>query len=88
LPISFTVYPKTTGDPNDGPLQRPEGKKYDFPRVGRGFIYEADSTALDVLAGTTESAIMPWSETVHVMEIMDSIRKQGHTFYPGHDEAL
>lgn len=86
LPLSFTVYPKMSGDPNFGNLKRPEGKKYDFPKVGRGFIYEADSTALAVLDGKLENAIMPWSETIQVMEIMDSIRKQNNYFYPGHDE--
>lgn len=88
MPLSFTVYPKLEGDPNAGSLERKEGKKYDFPRIGKGFVYEADDTALDVLAGRKESSIMPWSETIHVMEIMDSIRKQGDTFYPGHDEEL
>ena len=83
------MYPKVQGDPNsDGALQRGEGTKYDFPQVGRGFIYEADNTALDVLAGRKQSSIMPWSETLHVLEIMDSVRKQGDTFYPGHDEVL
>jgi len=88
MPLSFTVYPKLEGDPNAGSLERKEGKKYNFPRIGKGFVYEADDTALDVLAGRKESSIMPWSETIHVMEIMDSIRKQGDTFYPGHDEEL
>ncbi|KAK5075077.1 hypothetical protein LTR64_001282 [Lithohypha guttulata] len=88
LPLSFTVYPKMEGDPNSGSLQRGEGTKHDFAQIGRGFIYEADSTALDVLAGRKENAIMPWSETLHVLDIMDSIRKQGDTCYPGHDESL
>lgn len=88
MPLSFTVYPKVTGNPNDEVLKRSEGKKYEFPEIGRGFVYEADNTALDVLAGRKESSIMPWSETVQVMEMMDSIRKQGDTFYPGHDEAI
>lgn len=88
FPLSFTVYPKVEGDANERPLSRGEGQKYHFPSTGRGFVYEADNTALDVLAGRKESAIMPWSETIHVLEIMDSIRKQGDTFYPGHDETL
>lgn len=88
MPEAFTVYPKLEGDANVAPLKRGEGTRYDFPKVGRGFIYEADSTALDVLAGRKESSIMPWSETMRVMELMDSIRKQGQTFYPGHDEVL
>ncbi|CAH0028185.1 unnamed protein product [Clonostachys rhizophaga] len=75
-PHSFTVYPKWTGD------EKPEGKKYDFVRPQQGFIYEADNTALDLAAGKKESAIMPWSETIRVLEIMDEIRRQGGTVYP------
>lgn len=91
LPMSFTIYPKREHDPNSakpGEIPRLEGQKYDFPSTAKGFIYEADNTALDVLAGRKESSILPWSETIQVMEIMDSIRKQGDTFYPGHDESL
>ncbi|KAI9150623.1 D-xylose 1-dehydrogenase (NADP(+)) [Paramyrothecium foliicola] len=75
-PHSFTVYPKWTGE------QKPEGKKYDFKRQQQGFIYEADNTALDLAAGKKESSIMPWSETIRVMEIMDEVRRQGGTVYP------
>ncbi|KAI1844498.1 hypothetical protein JX266_009385 [Neoarthrinium moseri] len=74
-PRSFTVYPKWTGD------EKPQGKKYDFDRPQQGFIYEADNTALDLAAGRKESPVMPWSETIRVMEIMDEIRRQGGTKY-------
>lgn len=79
-PTSFTVYPKWTGP------EKPQGKKHDYKQAAQGFIYEADNTALDIAAGRKESAIMPWSETIRIMEIMDDIRKQGGTKYP-QDEA-
>lgn len=75
-PKSFTVYPKWTGD------VKPQGKKHDYERPQQGFIYEADNTALDLAAGKKESSIMPWSETIRVLEIMDEIRRQGGTKYP------
>jgi predicted dehydrogenase len=75
-PKSFTVYPKWTGD------QKPEGKKYDHEYKWQGFVYEADNTALDIAAGRKENSIMPWSETIRVMEVMDEIRRQGGTKYP------
>ncbi|KAI0009690.1 hypothetical protein F4779DRAFT_357122 [Xylariaceae sp. FL0662B] len=75
-PSSFTVYPRWTGD------EKPEGKKYDYAQAAQGFIYEADNTALDIAAGKKESSIVPWSETIRVMEIMDEIRRQGGTKYP------
>ncbi|KAM0275057.1 hypothetical protein ACHAQH_007618 [Verticillium albo-atrum] len=59
-----------------------EEKKYDFERPGMGFYWEADAVALDIAAGRTESAIMPWSETVRVMELMDEIRRQGGARFP------
>lgn len=75
-PKSFTVYPKWTGD------SKPEGKKYDYEKPQQGFIYEADNTALDLAAGKKSSSIMPWSETIRVLDIMDEIRRQGGTKYP------
>ncbi|CAG7559901.1 unnamed protein product [Fusarium equiseti] len=71
-PENFTVY-------MDGET---EGKKYDFEKPGRGFYWEADAVAMDIAAGKTESDIMPWAETVRVMEIMDEVRRQGGTKFP------
>lgn len=79
-PSSFTVYPRWTGS------DKPQGKKYDYSQATQGFIYEADNTALDLAAGRKESEIMPWSETIRIMDIMDEIRRQGGTKYP-HDES-
>lgn len=76
-PEAFTVYPKW----EDG-ADKPEGKRYDYKQAAQGFIYEADNTALDLAAGRKESTILPWSETIRVMEIMDEIRRQGGTRYP------
>ncbi|KAJ6032022.1 hypothetical protein N7540_002754 [Penicillium herquei] len=59
-----------------------EHTEYRFPVVGLGFVWEADNTALDVLEARKESSIMPWAATVHMMEIMDEIRRQGGTVYP------
>lgn len=78
-PRSFTVYPRWEGD------EKPQGKKYDYEQKWQGFVYEADNTALDIAAGKKESNIMPWSETIRVMEIMDEIRRQGGCVYP-HDK--
>ncbi|KAL4728954.1 hypothetical protein ACLX1H_003360 [Fusarium chlamydosporum] len=60
-PETFTVY-------KDGET---EGQKYEFEKPGRGFYWEADAVALDIAAGKVESDVMPWTETVRVMEIMD-----------------
>lgn len=70
-PSSFTVV-RASG----------ERKLYEFPKPGRGFIWEADSVALDISAGRKESAVMPWSETIRVMDILDEIRRQGGARFP------
>ncbi|KAK7740817.1 hypothetical protein SLS62_011021 [Diatrype stigma] len=80
-PQSFTVYPAWTGD------EKPAGRKYDYARPQQGFIYEADNTALDLAAGRKQSPIMPWAETVRVLEIMDDIRQQGGSTYPHEKKA-
>jgi hypothetical protein len=72
----FTVYPRWTG------VEKPVGKKYDYGLMPKGFVYEADNAALDLAAGRHESSVMPWLETIHMLEIMDQIRRQGGTVYP------
>ncbi|KAJ5568125.1 hypothetical protein N7450_010611 [Penicillium hetheringtonii] len=85
LPEAFTVYPKYEGEPGAEPgskLTRGQGKTYDFTAPGRGFLYQADNIALDVLNGKLESSIIPQAETIRMMEIMDEVRRQGGTRYP------
>ncbi|KAI0415280.1 dimeric dihydrodiol dehydrogenase [Xylaria grammica] len=79
-PKYFVVYPKFVSDSGES-NERAEGRRYEFATPGRGYTYEADATALDVLAGKKESDVMPWAETLRVMEIMDEIRRQGGTVY-------
>ncbi|BCS23758.1 Gfo/Idh/MocA family protein [Aspergillus puulaauensis] len=81
LPLAFTVYPPFGGE-SGANVARGQGKTYNFQHPGRGFQYQADNIALDVLNGRLESAIIPHSETIRVMEIMDEIRRQGGTRYP------
>ncbi|CRG86588.1 putative oxidoreductase C513,06c [Talaromyces islandicus] len=85
IPLAFTVYAKQSGIPERVyfPKESFQGKRYEFPNFGRGFVWEAENTALDVLNGRKESAIVPWAESIHIMEIMDEIRRQGNTVYPG-----
>ncbi|KAF4844775.1 D-xylose 1-dehydrogenase [Colletotrichum siamense] len=85
-PESFTVYEKFWRDQNAGIVKRDVAKKHDYKPAGRGYYWEADNAALDVLAGKLESSVMPWSETIRVMEIMDEIRRQGGTVYPQDSE--
>ncbi|TDZ61842.1 putative D-xylose 1-dehydrogenase [Colletotrichum trifolii] len=83
---AFTVYPKFWRDQTLGIVERNAGKRYNYKAVGRGYYWEADNAALDVLAGRMESSIMPWAETIRVLEIMDEVRRQGGTVYPQDEE--
>ncbi|KAK1621715.1 hypothetical protein BDP81DRAFT_443176 [Colletotrichum phormii] len=76
-PDSFTVYSTFERDQIKGIIGGDAVKTFDYKPVGRGYYWEADNAALDVLAGKLESDVMPWAETVRVMEMMDEIRRQG-----------
>ncbi|KAJ3534241.1 hypothetical protein NM208_g7624 [Fusarium decemcellulare] len=82
-PLSFTVYSKFTRDMENETISRQLIDTFKYPVMGRGYYFEADNAALDVLEGRLESPIMPWSESVRVLEIMDEIRRQGGTVYAG-----
>ena len=72
MPGSFTVHPSDGGEP----------KRYDFEKPGKGLYWEADAVALDIAAGRKQNDVMPWSETIRVLEIMDEVRKQGGAKFP------
>ncbi|KAJ5917318.1 hypothetical protein N7466_010872 [Penicillium verhagenii] len=87
FPESFTVWERQA-DPGTAEKvlfdkEQYKNKTYTFPKVGRGFIWEADNTALDVLEGRKQSHFVPWATTIRLLDIMDEIRRQGGTVYPG-----
>ncbi|EEP78357.1 conserved hypothetical protein [Uncinocarpus reesii 1704] len=53
-----------------------------FPGTGRGMYWEADEAARCLRAGERESAYMPLSESLAIMEVMDEVRRQGGLKYP------
>lgn len=79
-PAQFTVHYKAKGD------SAATSKTHEFERPGRGFYWEADAVALDIAAGRTENAVMPWEETIRVLDILDEVRRQGGAKFP-QDEA-
>lgn len=74
-PKSFTIFIKGT---------EPEAYKYEHE--GFGFYYEADAVALDIAAGKKENNVMPHSETLRMMRLMDEIRMQGGATFPQDDD--
>ncbi|KAJ5369432.1 dimeric dihydrodiol dehydrogenase [Penicillium cosmopolitanum] len=75
-PERFTVHLKTpSGD------TAAEGITFSFNKPGMGFYWEADAVAVDISEGRIENDIMPWAETIRVLEILDEIRRQGGARY-------
>jgi predicted dehydrogenase len=54
-----------------------EPRKYEFERPGKGFYWEADAVALDIVTGKKQSDIMSWSETLRIMSLLDEVKRQG-----------
>jgi predicted dehydrogenase len=54
-----------------------------LPENVRGFSYEAAEFARCLVAGATESPLMPHAATLRVMETMDEVRRQVGVVYPG-----
>jgi predicted dehydrogenase len=48
----------------------------EFPEDTEGFIHELRETARCIRAGLQESPLMPWTETVQVMQLLDEARQQ------------
>jgi predicted dehydrogenase len=72
-PSSFKFVPKDVNQ---------KEQVFEFDNPGSGFFYEADAVALDIHAGRMENAVMPWEETIRVLEIMDGIRYANGALYP------
>lgn len=49
---------------------------------GHGMFWEADECARCLRDGRKESATLPWEESVAIMEVMESVLKQGDVRYP------
>ncbi|THX27924.1 NAD(P)-binding protein [Aureobasidium pullulans] len=77
-PDRYKVIPLQTGDQ---PVRVNE-VSCPFPAGGHGMYYEADEAARCVRDGLLESDVMPWEESILIMEVMDQIREQCNLQYP------
>lgn len=48
-----------------------------------GFIHEANAAAQTIAAGKKEADLIPWKETLLVMDTMDKVRWESGLYYPG-----
>ncbi|MCU1516253.1 MAG: Gfo/Idh/MocA family oxidoreductase [Pseudarthrobacter sp.] len=54
----------------------------EFPEEAEGFIHELREAARCIRAGLLESPLMPWEESVRIMQLLDSVREQLGVRYP------
>jgi predicted dehydrogenase len=62
-PESFTVHPHGTNP-----------QSHSIALDGHGYTYQAAEVARCLAAGLTESPLMPWAETLAIMQTLDSVR--------------
>jgi predicted dehydrogenase len=63
-------------------LEGRHGRSIRIPYQGNGLHYQAAEVMRCLGRGLTESPVMPWSETLSIMETMDEIRAQWGLVYP------
>jgi predicted dehydrogenase len=63
-----------------------EPESYSVERLGIGYTYEAAEVARCLRAGLTESPLVSWADSIAVMDVLDSVRRQIGVRYPS-DEA-
>jgi predicted dehydrogenase len=58
----------------------PVKRQFDFP--GFGYQFEAEEVSLALAHGQSESTVMPLSETLEILGVMDDLRRQWGLKYP------
>ncbi len=72
----FTVFRHGGTNTLDG------GKQHDVEMDANGFIYQVEEVERCIAKGKTESTLMPLSETVAIMKLMDEMRRKWGFKYP------
>jgi predicted dehydrogenase len=64
-----------------------DGKEeiFEFEIKRNGYEYEAEEVAKCILNGNTQSDLWSWNNSLELVNIMDSIRKECGVVYPAHD---
>jgi hypothetical protein len=52
---------------------------------GNGYNYEAEEVVKCIKEGKTQSEIMSWGNSLELIDMLDSIRKEAGIIYPKHD---
>ena len=60
-------------------------KTFSFDFKSNGYEFEAEAVANCILEGKTQSELWSWDDSIQLITIMDSIRKECGVVYPKHD---
>ncbi len=60
-------------------------KIFEFEVKGNGYEYEAEEATKCILSGKKHSDLWSWNDSLQLVGMMDSIRKECGVVYPGHD---
>ncbi len=60
-----------------------EVQKISVPYLGNGYVHEVEEVHACLRAGKLESDLMPLSETLRMMQLMDKLRAEWGVMYPG-----
>ena len=68
-------------------LIKPDGSEtvFDFEFKSNGYEFEAQEVTNCILAGKTQSDLWSWKDSLLLIEMMDSIRRECGIIYPKHD---
>ena len=58
---------------------------FDFEFKSNGYEFEAQEVTNCILAGKTQSDLWSWKDSLLLIEMMDSIRRECGIIYPKHD---
>ena len=77
LPHPFWCGTRVTLAPSGG-----EPETVEFEHKANGYEYQAEEVAACLADGRLESSVMPWEESIHVMDTLDQLRAQWGLRYP------
>lgn len=83
-PLRYHVIPSQQ---EDGPPVKVRQVDVPLKGDGKGLYFEADEAARCIRDGKLQSDVIPWEESITIMEVMDEVRRQGGLTYPKNIES-
>ncbi|KAL0931277.1 oxidoreductase C513.06c-like protein 1 [Colletotrichum truncatum] len=80
-PLSFKIIKNGADGPVEEVIECPQPQD-EQRKWGNGTFWEADESARCIRGGKLESSVMPWEESILVMETMDRVLREAGIVYP------